>query len=68
MRGGGLIGGVTQVLRKRWAYLQGRGLIGGELRYVSLNFHEVPNGVELERVYNFLYLAPFISQVKVHDR
>ena len=49
------------MLRKRWAYLRGRGLIAGELRYVSLNFHEVPNGVELERVYNFLYLAPFIS-------
>ena len=35
----GLIRGVTQVLRKRWAYLRGSvlggggGLIGGEIRY-----------------------------------
>ena len=30
---GGLIRGVTQVLRKRWAYL--RELIGGKIRYVN---------------------------------
>ena len=38
LSGGGLILGVTQMLRKRWAYLRGlcgRGLIGGEIRYHS---------------------------------
>ena len=38
MRGGVLIRGVTQVLRKRWAYLWGPirgGLISGEIRYIK---------------------------------
>ena len=40
---GGLIPGVTQVLRKRWAYLRGEGaihggLIGGEIRYLAEYF------------------------------
>ena len=39
MRGEELIRGVTQVLRKRWAYLRGglyAGGMGGEIRYFLL--------------------------------
>ena len=41
MRGlyeGELLRGVREVLRKKWAYMQGGGLIGREIQLVGANF------------------------------
>ena len=36
----GLIRGVTQVLRQKWAYLRGYTKGGGEIRYLKYDFSE----------------------------
>ena len=66
---GGLIRGVTQVVRKRWAYLREGlyagegGLIGREIQYLS--FPRISKGSNMSRVISIYNSVAFIGTLRM---